>query len=127
MHFHINAMEIIAPPDLFFMLQGNLRHIFMQSGHRFHPPSLVNEACALNVGREHRIWEDVDISGFGFRLEIVPLRFHLYYTLSRIKRLGKEKRITATQKHARKGKVRLKTYRNSIWSPSRNGETHRLP
>lgn len=120
-------MEIINPPDLCFILQSNLRHIFMQSGHRFHPPSLVNESCALNVGREHRIWADVDISGFGFRLKIVPLRSHLFYAQSRIKSLGKERSTIAPQKQTCKGKVRLKTYSNSIWSTSKNGETHRLP
>lgn len=82
---------------------------------------------APNVGREHRIWADVDISGFGFRLEVVPLRFHLFYSQSRIKRLGKERSIIATQKHACKGKVRLTTYSSSIWSTSRDRETHRLP
>lgn len=120
-------MEIINPPDLSFISQSNLRHIFMQSGHRFHPPTLVDEACALYVGREHGIWADVDISGFGFRLEIVPLRFRLFCIQSRIKRLGKERSIFATQKHACKGKVRWKTCSNSTWSTSRKGETHRLP
>lgn len=99
----------------------------MQSGHRFHPPPPVDEASVLNVGRECRTWADVNISGFGFRLEIVPLRFHLFCTQSRIKRLGEERSIIATQKHACKGKLRLKTSSNSMWSTSRNGETHKLP
>lgn len=41
------------------------------------------------VGREHRTWADVHISGFSFRLEVFSLRFHLFYPQSRAKRLGK--------------------------------------
>lgn len=86
MIFHINAMvKLSILIDLCFTLRSNLRSISMQSDHRFHPLPCGGSLCTY-MGREQRIWADLDESCFGFKLEIVPLRFNLSYAQIGIKR-----------------------------------------